>query len=75
MKGREHFGLPVSRRGNMVGGSERANRVGARVLVVEPDEITGVEVDYSISWSRSSQSRGWNRFRREGIPVGQEMRA
>ena len=54
MKGREHFGLAVSRRGNMVSGSERANRVGAGVLVVEPDQITGVEVDHSISWSRSS---------------------
>src|SRR5215469_3579742 len=54
MKGREHFGLAVSRRGNMVGGSELTNRVGAGVSVVEPDQITGVEVDHSISWSRSS---------------------
>jgi len=54
VKGREHFGLAVSCRGNMVGGSEGPNGVGAGVLVIEPDQITAVEIVHSTSWSRSS---------------------
>jgi hypothetical protein len=38
----------------MVGGRERANRICAGVLIIEPDQITGVEVDHPTSWSRSS---------------------
>ena len=54
MEGRYHFGLPVRRSDNMVCRRELSNGVCARVSIVKPDQVTGIEVDHNPSRSRSS---------------------
>jgi len=54
MEGRYHFGLPVRRADNMVCRRELSNGVCARVSIVKPDQVTGIEVDHNPSCSRSS---------------------
>src|SRR5215472_5016643 len=49
-----HLCLAMDCRGHVVCRCERANRVGTWILVIKSDEIARIEVDHSISWSRSS---------------------
>lgn len=50
----DHFGLAMDRARHVVGCCERANSLGARILVIKPDEVAGIEVDHRTWPSRSS---------------------
>src|SRR5579875_1514410 len=49
-----HLRLPMRRAGQVVGGRQRTDRIRARVLVIQPHQIAGIEVDHRISRPRSS---------------------
>lgn len=69
MERSHHFRLPVRCTCEVVCRRERTNRVGAGILIVEPDEIARIEVDHSALWSRSSLI-----VRVESVPPRRDLR-
>src|SRR5215467_12794265 len=54
MERRHHFRLPMGCRSYVVACGKQANRFSTGTLVIETDEVAGVEIDHEASWFRSS---------------------
>jgi hypothetical protein len=54
MESRDHLGLSVRRASDVVRGSQRPNLFRSGIVVINSDEVARVEIDHTVSRSRSS---------------------
>src|SRR5215468_5291027 len=69
MEGRHHFDLPMCRTCNVVCSRQGANLIRAGFLIIEADQIAGIEIDHGVSRSRS-----WLMVSVESVPPRRDLR-
>src|SRR5262249_27642486 len=69
MEVRHHFGLPMCRTCDVVGSRQVANLICTGFLIIEADQIAGIEIDHGVSRSRS-----WLMVSVELVPPRRDLR-
>ena len=69
MEGRHHFSLPMGRTCDVVRSRQGANPIRTSFLIIEADQIAGIEIDHGVSRSRS-----WLMVSVESAPPRKDLR-